>query len=381
LEEIRLLKANEYEDAIRLSNETFRDAEQISMGVAYPKVFSPSLGQSFGLFADGRLVSFIGLVPSVVKIGAAELNVYSVGSVCTAPAYRGRGYAGAILKRIKEHIDQAGASLLLVSGYDGVYAKAGCHRFGDVTRFTLEYESARTVLAVPLPEDVCVRELEPTDWFAVKRLASEREIRFEQSVWDLAETIHSGAMASNVKLRNKVWVMEKAGSAAAFAVISVPGEVKPKGSPNAIEWAGDAKAAGHLIAHAFLYERLQQLQVPVPRHDIGMLSILNQAGCLAIRDKQLGTVHIVNPSRLLQQAAPYLEQKNDERFRQLNVSVLGKDINQVDNGEWTFTLNDEQLVSLFFDVELNLPMQDSAKADIKSLFPFPFPNTSGLNYV
>jgi GNAT superfamily N-acetyltransferase len=382
LEEIRLLSSSdEYEEAVRLSNETFRDAEQISMKEAYPKVFSPSLGQSFGLFVDGRLISFIGLVPSVVRIGAAELNVYSVGSVCTAPAYRGRGYAGAILKRIQEHIDQAGASLLLVSGYGGIYEKAGCHRFGDVTRFTLEDESARKVLSAHLSEDVRVRELQPTDWFAVKKVASERAIRFEQSVWDLAETIHAGAMASNSKQRNKVWVTEQAGNVTAFAVISVPGEVKTKGSPYAIEWAGDAKAAACLFAHALLKEQLTQLYVPVPWHDREVLSILNQAGCAVTREKLLGTVHIVNPSRLLRQAAPYLEQKNDERFRQLNVTKLGKGRYQVDCGECTLTLNDEELISLFFDVELKLSMPDSAKANLRSLFPLPFPNTSGLNYV
>jgi predicted N-acetyltransferase YhbS len=381
LEQIRLLRPDEYEEAVRLSDETFRDAEQISMREAYPKVFSPALGQSFGLFAEGRLVSFIGLVPSVVKLGAAELNVYSIGSVCTAPAYRGRGYAGAILKRIQEHIDLAGASLLLVSGYGGIYEKAGCRRFGDVTRYTLEDESARKVLAAYLSENMCVRELQPTDWFAVKRLASGREVRFEQSVWDLAETVYAGAMASNSKQRNKVWVTEQAGQVTAFAVVSVPGEAKPKDCSYAIEWAGDARAACCLFAHAVLQERLTQLCVPVPWHDRGMLSVLNQTGCAATREKQLGTMRIVRPSRLLRQAAPYLEQKNAERFRQLHVTQLGTGHYQADCGGCYLVLNDAEWISLLFDAEPQLSLPDAAKAVLQSLFPLPFPSTSGLNYV
>jgi predicted N-acetyltransferase YhbS len=381
LEQIRLLRPDEYEAAVRLSNETFRDAEQISMKEAYPKVFSPGLGQSFGLFAEDRLVSFIGLVPSVVKIGAAELNVYSVGSVCTAPAYRGRGYAGAILKRIQEHIDEAGASLLLVSGYGGIYEKAGCYRFGDVARYTLDDESARKVLAAYFSEDIGVRELKPTDWFAVRRLASERSVRFEQSVWDLAETVHAGAMASNSKQRNKVWVTEQAGKVTAFAVVSVPGDVKPNGFFYAIEWAGDAKAVCCLFAHAVLQERLTQLYVPVPWHDRGTLSALNEAGCEATWEKQLGTIHIVHPARLLRQAAPYLQQKNAEMFRRLNVTKLGTGHYAADCGECSLVMNDEEWISLMFDAEPKISLPESAKAVLQSLFPLPFPSTSGLNYV
>ncbi|GFZ78819.1 hypothetical protein GCM10008018_25450 [Paenibacillus marchantiophytorum] len=62
MKEIRLLQGNEWEKAIRLSDMTFREIEQGSMGSAFPQVFSPSLHQSYGMFVEKELVAFMGLV-------------------------------------------------------------------------------------------------------------------------------------------------------------------------------------------------------------------------------------------------------------------------------------------------------------------------------
>ncbi|WP_187274462.1 GNAT family N-acetyltransferase [Paenibacillus sp. N3.4] len=81
--EIRLLQPGEWQAAIQLADKTFRNVGEDSMGIAFTHVFSPSLHQSYGLFIEGEIVSFIGLVPEIMRIGAAKLNVYAIGAVCT----------------------------------------------------------------------------------------------------------------------------------------------------------------------------------------------------------------------------------------------------------------------------------------------------------
>ncbi|WP_158560963.1 GNAT family N-acetyltransferase [Paenibacillus contaminans] len=138
--EIRHIRPEEVEQAVKLTDLVFRsrDPDKKSYAESHPLVFAPGLGQSFGVYEGGRLVSFIGLVPSIVKIGPAAVACYSIGGVCTHPDYRGKGYAEHALRAVTEHVEQAGASLLLVSGERGLYSRAHCYPFGSVSRLTLK---------------------------------------------------------------------------------------------------------------------------------------------------------------------------------------------------------------------------------------------------
>lgn len=103
----------------------------------FRRFFSKQLNQSLGAFDGDRLVSFIGLVPSKMVIGEAELNTFSIGAVCTHPDYRGQGISTAILKEVYDYIDQARASLLFVSGDRGLYKRNHCYHFGRVYNYEI----------------------------------------------------------------------------------------------------------------------------------------------------------------------------------------------------------------------------------------------------
>src|SRR5690554_2912648 len=114
--DIRNVKPNEIDQAIQLANGIFRGEGHSSMGDAFPHVFSKGINHSFGAFDGDRLVSFMRLVPSKMKVGEAELNIFSIGGVCTHEDYRQRGISSKLLKRVYQYIDEAEASLLLISG-------------------------------------------------------------------------------------------------------------------------------------------------------------------------------------------------------------------------------------------------------------------------
>lgn len=140
---IRLLNSNELQQAADLSDLVFGKPGQPSMGKSFPALFHPGVSHSYGAFTDeGELVAFMGLAPDVVRIGEARLNVFSIGSVCTHPDFRGQNLASTLLAECMDHARRSGASLVFVSGGRSLYRRAGCYDFGRVHYAMLDRSSA-----------------------------------------------------------------------------------------------------------------------------------------------------------------------------------------------------------------------------------------------
>ncbi|WP_409342744.1 GNAT family N-acetyltransferase [Paenibacillus sp. MBLB4367] len=377
--DIRQLHADEMSDAVRLADFVFRDQEHISMGEAFPLVFSPSLGQSFGAFEDGKLVAFVGIVPWTIHAGPAQLNIYSLGAVCTHPDYRGKGYAGKILELVKRHVRKAGASLLLVSGDRSLYTRTHCYHYGSFNRYSLKPEHAAAIAAQSA--GYSIRELASSDWFTLHELAASRTVRYEQSVSELALLIHAQAVASCYKQEHRTLIAEKDGKAIAFAVVAAPGKFKPLGDPQLIEWAGDAHAAAAIFAEAMTRYSLQQLDIAVSWQDAALQQALLDAPYQAGRNN--GTVFVTDPQLLLEQLTPYWNGAIDTQRGELTITPAAEDRSELHIGPDTISLTPQELVSVLFDAEPKLSQQPSPELQerLSALFPIPFPFASGLNFV
>lgn len=371
--EIRLLHEEEFKEAVNLSDQVFRDKEHISMGKAFPHVFSDYLLQSYGAFIDQKLVAFTGLVPSLVHIGSAQLKVYSLGSVATHPEHRKKGYASEILKRILHHIDQSEASLLLVSGDRDLYKRVNCFPFGTIH----EYKLTPLSLSEHDLNVEYIREFAPTDWFQIKELADHQIARFEQSIWDLAMLIKVEPFASIYKLKHKVLVSTKDGKIDAFLVIAMKSE--GHSDSIAIEWAGDESAIAELLHYGMVKFKLNQVKINIPWHEKKLLSKLHSLENTV--KPLLGTIRIVNAERLFQQLSPYLEEKNQALFKRLNVKTMDDGYTQISTNRESILLNPFELVQMIFGDNLNRNIDGELKDIVNELFPIPFPNTAGLNYV
>lgn len=379
--QLRRILPSEFEAAAKLADSVFRDAEQKSMKDAYPNSFSPSLTQSYGAFEDDTIVSFVGFVPSIIKIAEARLNVYSIGGVCTHPDHRGKGYAGAILDLIREQSVQAGASLILVSGNRPLYERFGCRPFGDTTTVELSSASAARILDKSISRDASIRLMAHTDWFHLKQLADLRVVGFEQSIWDLARLIDAGPTASNSKQMHRVWVAERHGKVVAFAVLAVPdGRITPKKAPFLVEWAGDPDLAAALAAYGMRDAGAQTLRCVVPHHEARFASVLAEAGCIGEASKQGGTVVVVEAERLLEQLAPYLARKDAAAYSKLRFRMRGQDTYIVEWNGVPLELSVDSFLSLLFDQDGVQSIFGEGDHPAAALFPLPFPYTYGLNF-
>ncbi|SEP77543.1 Predicted N-acetyltransferase YhbS [Virgibacillus subterraneus] len=360
--DIRHLKEQEFEQAIELSNQTFREKDHTSMGDAFPQVFSKQLNQSFAAFDGDQLVSFIGLVPSKMIIGNAALNTFSIGSVCTHSDYQGQGISTAILKKVYEFINQAGASLLFVSGDRGLYRRNDCYHFGKVYNYKIDN--------IPDEQNYkgSVRKGSATDLFQVDDLIKAKEVRYETNIWEWAMLLDAGGYASIFKQKQALYVAENHGTIEAYVVIGVP----ENESAIVTDWGGNPEAIRGILTELLANNVVPKIDLTVPWQD----SLHDKLSDLPFKVEQNGgTVHIVNAERLIEQVMPYLMEKNLAVVEKL--TITSKDGNvTLQYNESQVTLLPADLVKVLFDFQVNVEL-----GNLKTLFPIPIPSTEGLYYV
>ncbi|MCC2684317.1 MAG: family N-acetyltransferase [Paenibacillaceae bacterium] len=379
--DIRFIEEKDLKDAIIHADLTFRREGQKSMMESFPKIFSPALGQSMGLFVDGELASFNGLVPSVVWVGGARLGAYSLGAVYTRPEYRGQGYATQLMQAVKTHIRRTGASLLFVSGARTLYTREGCGKFGASAKFAIhaDNEGALGEASSAAVSDLAIREWQPADLLGIHRLAQQRPVRFEQSAWDLADLLYSGAWASLTNQRHVVLVAERAGKFAAWCTFGVPGELKPRNVPMAIEWAGEARDVLALMLHARKTYLLQELVVNVPWHERELGEQLSPIESKP--EKNTGTLCIADAEQLASDLQPYFQQRDPELADSLAIRTLAEHRHEVMiGGKLSRRLTPHELVTLMFDPEPELDLEPEFAALAARLLPVPLPYAKALNF-
>lgn len=381
--DIRTLTGGDMKEAILLVDQTFRNDDRPSLALSSPKVFSGSLGQAIGGYEGGRLVSFAGLVPSIIRVGEARLQVFSYGAVCTHPDFRGRGYASLLLDYAKRHVDKAGASILLVSGTRSLYTDAGCHPFGAFRRHTVSADRTEA-LAPRLSPGVQCRLADAADWFRLQELSASRSVHYEQSVWDLADLHAAAAVTSMQRMEQTTLIAERDGKAVAFCVLALLRDGTDYGARNSyvLEWAGRAEDVCAIVLHALANGLADRLDITVGWQEEEMERLLAGAGTSA-DECNSGTVHIVNPAALLEQLRPYWDRAADIEgdVPQVRVGEDGTCIIAIGSCE-RVALNSAQLTALLFDKEPEGLAPDREWLDAAAPFlPIPFPYTKGLNYV
>jgi predicted acetyltransferase len=377
--EIRLVKQEEMNTAVQLADAVFREKDDVSMGVAFPYLFSAEFSKSYGAFENGKLLSFIGLQPSTIRIGSAELSVYSIGAVCTDPEARGLGYASQILEEIKAYMEAADTSLLLVSGTRSLYTRFGCREFGQIQQFTLNEESLSS-LAPRDPSIYKIRKMMDGEWSSLQKIAAKRHTAYEQSASEIAVLTEAEPMACCENLNYQIFVAEQDQNPVAFLIVALKNESTPKKSPFVVEWAGPTAAVQELLAYVIRIHNLDKLEMSVSWHEKDLLLALQSVPGKKQRNE--GTVYIVQPERLIEQLRPYLIDLHPEIGAQLQaVSHSYRQVTLRLHGFTDLTIELEEWISLLFGPMPELEANKAWKEALALLFPLPFPYTNGLNFV
>jgi predicted N-acetyltransferase YhbS len=377
--QIRRIDAHDYPDAWKLANETFRSDGGKSMETTFPMSFFPGLHQSYGAFEEERLVSFIGLVPFIIWIGSAQLQVYALGAVCTHPDFRGKGYAGMLLESIVKHMEKAESPLVLVSGGRSLYTRIGCVEFGNFTVYSID-EAAAKKLVSKQAEDFTMRRMEAWDWFALRGLSQSKAVRYEQSLWDLATLLYAQGPENNLGLSKHIIVAEHIsdGQLCGYVVVDDTNDSDTKTNAIAVEWAGSAEAVTRLLAEAVKLTNVNNLEVRIASEDIELIRMLE--GVESRQDRNFGTVLITDAELFITQLRPYLASRNKDISDQLTVQQLVDGV-KVQLGEQSFSFSGSEFTALVFDGSCPNACDSLIGDSLRTLFPIPFPHTNGINFV
>lgn len=366
--DIRKLKADEYEQAIQLSDNIFRDQDHVSMGKAFPHVFSKELQQSFGAFEGNKLVSFIGLVPSKIHLGSATLNTFSIGSVCTKEDYRKKGISSAILQKVYEYIDKAEGTLLFISGSRGLYLRNHCYPFGKSYQYTICKEDA-----VAHHYAGSIRKGSSADIFKVDQIRREKEVRFDSSVWEWATLLDSGGYTSVFKMKQTLFIAEAQHLVEGYVVVGLPNKKSKTKHAIVTEWGGSPEAVSGILHELLATEQTKEIKINIPWHET-YNELLNNYPYK--ETEHSGTIYLVNAQRLIEQAKPYFIDKNPLVARSFKINQTTDQTFELAVDDSSHTLVREELMNILFSFQ-----KDSRFNKLEKFLPIPLPATDGMNYV
>ena len=345
--EIRQVRKEEIQQAIELADRTFRDEGHTSMGTSFPHVFSKQMELSFGAFDDGKLVSFIGLVPSKIILGDAALDVFSIGAVCTDEGYQKRGISTSILREVYAFIDKSRASLLFISGDRGLYRRNDCYHFGAVSTYTLSEQVAGY--------GGHIRGWRKSDLFLIDRIRRKTTVRYESTPWEWSNLVVSGGYASILKMEQEVLVAERDGEVEAYAVFGFPAKNSIHTHGVVTDWGGNPQGICGILSGTLGMKGIDRVEISVPFHD----SLHHQlAGHQAKKTGNGGTIYIIDHTRLIEQVKPYLLA---EGFTEQTVKALERKLDM---------MTPEERVAYLF-----------GSGEKENGLPIPLPSTTGLWYV
>jgi len=356
--EFRLIKEAELKEAALLAEEVFCTNGDRFMEFSFPTLFRPGVSHSYAAFNDqGKIVSFIGMVPFIIQSGKVHLHAYSIGAVCTDPAYRGQGLAGELFTLCQQHAKASGASLMFISGGRSLYTRAGSVTFGKSNKYILEAQTAQQLKMGP--SHWSFSEMEPKDMFAVHSLMIHKSAGIQWGLSDIAQFIGASPMANIHRMDQHIHIARTSEQEiVGVAVFAVPRIDSSDRVGMLIEQAGSPSAVAALLSNALTQFELTSLSVTLPWQDVELANLLEAVDTSVERQSNEGTVLVINGEALIAQSG---YDKSDANNITISVLPDGRYELHTPHGSSSGIGGNSELVSLLFDPESTIEQPVDAK--------------------
>lgn len=296
----RGLEEGELEELLALVNRIF-DPQGQRMGILFPIFLCESNREHLRVVkADGRIVSHVGVKVWDLLIGPARLRVGCVGSVCTDPAYRQRGFAQMALRDAIAHCREEGVDLFYVSGDRSLYRRHGCVRCGQVERFTLIPEKV-------LPwrrKGVFLEPFVPSHLERWIELHQAEPVRFHRPYEDWQGLMTPQPPAHWFGATAHFLTVLEGNEALAYVVLFIENR-----RGRVVEVAGDRRLVAAALAECFVQWEMNTLVWSLPFHERVARALCHQAGVESQWEANEGTVTILNWPQVGERVRPYLEER------------------------------------------------------------------------
>jgi len=325
---------------------------------------------------DGKLVSHVGIWEGELLIYGCWFKVGMIGSVCTHPNYRNRGYASALVRDAFSKMKRDGIDLVLVSGFRNLYRRVGCVEAGKV----YTYNIPRGKLDLNL-DDISIIHYSEDLLKDLIEIYHREPVRYRRSLEEFRILLRRGLQYEDLKIYTAI----NKGRPLAYIAIE---SFLNKNTPTIIEYAGPRSIILYLIEKLFKTLNINALKLTVPSHDLEMLYLLEKQNLEKISSEAPASMAIINPQSFLEKIQPYLEEKMGEKeSRRFIHNLVHEKIRLYLNGEETSFLDSRALTLLFFGApdKLRAPPQPEVKIkphaeSLSHALPLPTP-VYGLNYI
>jgi GNAT superfamily N-acetyltransferase len=318
----------------------------------------------------------------VIIQGAAAIQVGSIGSVCTDPAYRGKGLASQILDVVEAKAQKEGIQVLLISGERSLYTRRQCIQVGGFIEFSLKGRQPATA------PDFEMHTYQVEDTPEIYALYNQEPVRFYRSHEEFSTLLKAGLLP--FYWTNKLYVIKTNGHAVAYFFLGLAHQQPLWGEIS--EFAGDRGALSAAFNLVCQQEGLHHLVVRTSLKDPLSAHLRQSVEEGGKNADQVGTVKIINSAGLMKNLRPYFLQyvprkmlsalhwaEKEGRF------YLSCDGETVEIGDLTSLT---QLVFGFSPghrlsetVSAFLVRHSQAGEFIHSVFPLPMPWAGNLNFI
>ena len=379
LEGPRAAKPEELIDIVNLVNSVFKvkpGSPSVLMDL-FPQLFNMDNLENLRVIAyDGKPVSHVGIWEGELLIYGCWFKVGMIGSVCTHPNYRNKGYASALVRDAFSKMRRDDVDLVLVSGSRNLYKRVGCVEAGKV----YTYNITRGKLDLDLDGISIVRYNEDLLKDLIE-IYHREPVRYRRSLEEFKILLGRGLRYEDLKIYTAI----NRGRPLAYIAVEL---FLNENVPTIVEYAGPRSIILYLIERLLETLNVNAIKLTVPSQDLGMLYLLEEQNLEKTPSEAPASMAIINPQSFLEKIQPYLEEKMGEKeSRRFIYDLVHEKIRLHLNGEETSFSDSRALTLLFFGApdKLRAPPQPEVKIkprpeSLSHALPLPTP-IYGLNYI
>lgn len=342
------------------------------MSSDYPRHLSLDNREMVRIIKDGgKIVSHVATSVRPVTLGGVNTAVAGIGAVATVPEARGKGYASLLMADAIERSVAAGADIMLISGDEGIYKRIHAVECGSFSEIYIEKDQWNERVG-------CyeIAQVSASDLTEIIHLRQGLTTRYLLPLEDMQALHHCKWVMDKP---SEWWTVKDVNQIVGFGVTYKDGN-----DIHLLDWAGCNEALIELTGHCFEHLKSEKLIYIAP--DVSLLP-LEWRDWIRRNIPFVGTVIVIQAERLLQRAAPYIEERiGAKSWNQITIDAESqKVVFSIDNECAVFD-NGGELAYLFFgqvdgDI-INEKTSDHGhlRGLLKQIFPIPLV-WYGLGYV
>lgn len=364
-------RKEEFDQVLKLVNYVFRESnnQPPDMEKRYPFLFNEDNLENLRIILkDNRPISHIGISEAEIIVYGCRTKIGSIGSVCTYPQYRGRGFATLLLENTIKKLDDDGADVMLVSGEGGLYKRAGCTKAGRVHKFRISGDDLKRFN----PQAMEVFPYKEKNLENIVRVYQKERVRFFRPLEDFKKILTTGLAMDR---KAEILTVHKANEFLGYLAVQIPGEKEGKERiSNVAEYSGIRRAILGAVKPIFDRYDIEELSFNIPFHDAEFIYALREKGFKSRIENIPGTMKIINFPRLMDRFRPYIEERLGKKTSDLIRFNQEKDRFTIGFGGEEFNTDVRRLAQIVFGTpgkeEIMVESRKIAKI-LKEIFPLP----------